>query len=315
MYKNKYIKYKKKYLELKKQFGGSTEFDNFKNNPRYKNILLQLNRTSIPKVVIIPQIRSIFSSINDDKLLSELNSISLTEYIEHTKTNDNIYLIYKIFNRIKLTYDEASDINPAFMKLLNKLGIIQKSCTVDEFMTIDNPDKICNNPTLVRGSCSVPSFFNELDNENSNNDKIIELLNLIESKLPSGSTISIIVGATTESHSKPSNIKLYFGDGGFNINEVLSEIRTKTLQNQYEIKNYFPTNIKGTNKNVLDKIIQLTDQYKIEFINKMCGSCFRSMYYLVKNTTKNFEYEVSPEQGLSSIADTSEIRRCFKTVS
>lgn len=46
-------------------------------------------------------------------------------------------------------------------------------------------------------------------------------------------------------------------------------------------------------------------------INKMCGTCHRSLYYLVKNASKNFTYEVSPEQ-TTNTSDTDDIKKCFK---
>jgi hypothetical protein len=79
----------------------------------------------------------------------------------------------------------------------------------------------------------------------------------------------------------------------------------------YHVKVGFPLNTDGTNKLVLDKILEITKVSKIHLYNQMCGTCHRSLYYLVQNATENFTYTVNPEQGLGP-QDTEDIKRCFK---
>ena len=194
---------------------------------------------------------------------------------------------------------------------------IKKHCTINEMMTSqENIDIICYPEDLnkVIGSCGEPSFINQQKVENEHNDKIIELFNYIIKLLPENSTIGICVGAVESPIIDKNDINLNFNFNAdyMNIETILDNIKTNNkLKKNYYIKKYFPTNQFGSNKEVLDKILELTNKYKIYFTNKMCGSCFRSFWYLTKNAKQNFDYSVNPEQKLG-VMDTQEIRRCFK---
>lgn len=58
---------------------------------------------------------------------------------------------------------------------------------------------------------------------------------------------------------------------------------------KFLIKNLFPIDQFGSNKNVLDKIVDISTRYDIIIINKMNSTCYRSFYYLVHKSkqTKN----------------------------
>jgi hypothetical protein len=87
----------------------------------------------------------------------------------------------------------------------------------------------------------------------------------------------------------------------------------EVLIGPYYIKVFFPLNIESSNKYVLDKIFQMTNKFKFIIINKICGSCFRSLYYLVQNSTKDrLTYQVNPGQGLSTVDDTYDIKSCWE---
>ena len=190
--------------------------------------------------------------------------------------------------------------------------------------------KHCNNPTLVQGSCGDPSFFSNLNTLNGSNNSIISLLEKIKAKLERGKSIGIILGATKRFDSS-CDINLYFNIceamNGVdptplcleyeNFPKILHDIDTEPLKDCYKIRSFFPLNTELDNCRVLDLILELTNDYKIFLINQMCGSCFRSLYYLKQNATKNYTYILQPEQGLSKpgglvVPDSVEIRNCFK---
>jgi hypothetical protein len=326
-YKKLYFKYKIKYINLKKQIGSGTELDKIKTE---KTIIPLFNffhnaiKDKIKGIRANPEqiINTIRKQYNDDELIRELNLIDNIS-IDDINENPNLKQIEKIFTNIfdSMTTVPTIDINylPNGIKLLLKKmnvdGFIEKrTCTVHEFMTKDGVEKICNNPTLVKGSCGEPAFFNELYNETRNNAKIIELLNLIESKYEQDTNIKIILGSHEQSVNTTS-FELYFNEitGYENINTVISKITNSSLIKPYYIETYFPTNIQGTNKMVLDKILEMTKKFKFKIINKICGSCFRSLYYLVQNSTNDrLKYEVNPLQGLSNQSDSSDIRTCWE---
>ena len=316
-YQKKYLKYKNKYLELKRQLGSGPQLDKISSDKQIGQMLDTLSTRADMKAVDAMIRQIINKKYSDELLIDELNQIDSIDVTSLEPTN-NLVKIYKIFERANDLQYQFENAQPGMIKLAKKIGsnyIAKKSCSVDEFMTEDGVEKMCNNPTLIKGSCSHPSFMSQLYNVNSNNDQIIELLNLIESKLPKGQTIAIVVGAHPEEirDVRDGNIKLFFDsvDSFTPIETIIEKIKSNPLDNIYLIKSYFPTNITGSNIDVLNKILELTKEYKINFVNKMCGTCFRSMYYLVQKATQNFNYEVSPKQGLNS-NDTEEIKTCFK---
>jgi hypothetical protein len=181
-------------------------------------------------------------------------------------------------------------------------------------MTLDNPNQVCNNPTLVLGSCSEPGFFQNIHVINDNNDKIVEFFDLLAAANRDKKGLEIVLGSRRVNSDK-SKICVTFNEGDlgrsldFYIKQLQEEPRLST---EYHLTNRFPLNTDGTNKEVLDKILEMTKCFNVRIINKMCGSCHRSLYYLVQNAKGNFTYSVSPEQGLSVVTDTEQILTCFK---
>lgn len=316
-WEQKYLKYKNKYLALKNQIGKGTELDGLKTNSRIThllNMLIRLEPDSFNLRSYAGFISNIKRSYDDEKLYNELKELDDKTIIP---VEDNFDLLSKAFNKLNLiNYNiDLLQLGPGMKLLLDKLGIsIKRSCSVEQFMTIKNPNLNCNNPTLVEGSCGEPSFFSQLENINPENDKIMELLELIETKLEAGKTIGIVVGAMySDEFYSQGDLTLFISPIATSspIDLIIEQLKSSELKSNYKINGYFPTNQMGDNQRVLDKIISLTDKYNIKFVNKMCGSCFRSMWYLVKKATKNFTYEVSPSQGLNPITDSEAIQRCF----
>jgi hypothetical protein len=91
------------------------------------------------------------------------------------------------------------------VKTVFEVESLKKNCSVEEFMTIENPNEICNNPTLVKGSCAEPEFFKNIHTINLNNEKILEFLDLIIKSNITNKDINITLGSRDDS----SNIKLY----------------------------------------------------------------------------------------------------------
>jgi hypothetical protein len=334
-YQQKYLKYKEKYLQLKNQIGGDSELEKFKSSVVFRG-LLSKTVPSFPDMTFLNPLSSQFSRVNDSlyaeitqKIKDNDPSISKEELLK----NDNIKLFYNFMKKVTgYGYSENPSfehyIGKGFLLLFNQLesGIVmKKSCSVHEFMTLEDIS-ICNNPMLVHGSCSWPEFNKTISDINSNNDKIIELFDLIIAKISPDTDINIIIGSIIDEGSEQINI-LFLPKGGYmsmhypdhspknyhSIDYHLTDIKTNPILSEvYTIDNTFPLNTNGTNKDVLDKILEITKSRKVNFYNKMCGTCFRSMYYLVHNATSNFTYTVNPEQKLSDVNDTADIRKCFK---
>lgn len=211
-------------------------------------------------------------------------------------------------------------------------------CSVDYIMN-NNKDTIeeqCQKRSLynVLGSCKEPSFLDsDLDITSEERNKWIELLSKLNSKLMPDKKITIILGAITnkpifsavETHVDTQSINLFVNpiysmvDIGIKPTdyfkykrfvEFLNEI--DTTQNFIGVKLFlnenFPLSHRQPNsRQVLDTIGAMAD--KIKIVNRICASCFRSLYYLVNEY--NVEYVNEPEQGYS-YADTDAIINCFK---
>ena len=340
MFKNKYLKYKHKYLELKNQIGGSqsfiNKFDTQKFKSEYKNICDTYEPNSLVDIKNQHNIIGFFRRYFNTGLLAELKKLQMEE-LERITEKLNTYghlpstlyllrdsnLIWKVSTLLGSQKKDIYDvINLLFKININDFETI--TCSVDQFMNNDFDAKTkCHNRPLVRGSCGDPDFFNNLNNENSGNEQIIELLNIIKTKLEKGKSIAIILGATTIFDSS-CDINLYFNICTTQrcteyklFREILKDINENPLKDVYKIASYFPLNTESSNRNVLDIILELTNDYKITLINQMCGSCFRSFYYLKKHAKKNFIYILKPEQGIIKnendimSQDTPAIMNCF----
>ena len=270
--------------------------------------------------------RTIINSYFSEKLAIALTPDIVEELhkFKHIEEGRNLLEVH-----IKKIMTHASQfITPSVVNVIKKLydfdmyNFKQLTCTVDKFMDASFESKIkCINPQLVKGSCSYPGFFNSF-NANDDCTSHINILNIIKDKLEKGKSIGIILGATKKFDAK-YDINLYFNICTASVETpecnsyketdvILTELLTdEPLKSNYRILNYFPLNTNSNHMDLLNLILELTNNYHIYLINKICGSCFRSFYYLTQHATKNFTYIVDPEQGLSS-DDTPDIRKCFK---
>lgn len=204
-----------------------------------------------------------------------------------------------------------------------------KDCTIEELMnSLDDKLKDCNNLTRVQGSCSEPHFFKSNEDISMEiKEKWIKLLNLLENKIKLDKDIKnldFILGATTNFTSDFENnitnekrdVQIYFDPINKNkyiefgnIYKIIEE-KDKIINEKFNILMEFPLSHNFPNSlEVLNKIISLKEIVNIRITNRICGSCFRSLYYLKKN---GINYIVNPEQKLSDILDSREIRECFE---
>lgn len=202
-------------------------------------------------------------------------------------------------------------------------------CSVGQWMNLTEEElKLCNNSTLVYGSCGDPSFMHTIEGNGTP-----ELGNLFQKLLDTttdNQKLAIVVGAilptefnvngyTTVVYIDPSylpqdnsNFRIY--DNNTNIKSSNSiELDNVTMGEGkiYYIGAYFPLNIQGEiNINIINKIMELQNKIHIGFYNKMCGTCFRSFWYII-NYGKNITYYLSPAQG-TDVTDHGGIVDCFK---
>ena len=93
-------------------------------------------------------------------------------------------------------------------------------------------------------------------------------------------------------------------------NTKLNKIEKMTNFNNKKIFFYidFPLSHNFPNSlEVINKLFELNDIVKIRITNKICGTCFRSFYYMVRE--KNIKYSIKPEQGSNVDSDT---KSCFE---
>lgn len=93
-------------------------------------------------------------------------------------------------------------------------------------------------------------------------------------------------------------------------------MKAKILNNivgkKYTFNLFFPLNCTGNSKKILDSLAYMNNNNNIKprITNRMCGTCHRSLYYLVQC---GIEYFVNPEQGLGN-QDNFAIKKCFKDI-
>jgi hypothetical protein len=313
-YKNKYLKYKSKYLTLKKLLkgGGGKYLTNIK--------------------ILIKALKGESKYGRDIGILWFLkkHDFELDDYIDELKEiADNIDLFKE-----KVFYKNGQDGKPLKDILIEKWKkneiardeiltffkiIIPKVCTIYELMTEENVKDECINFNRVIGSCGFPYFLtsnNDISEEDK--DKWIELLTLIESKLDGLNYIDFVIGAMganyTAFESKENNftvcINPYYDYEKIDVLITVIKSTDSLLDKNYRIRGEFPLSHNFSNSSfVLNKILEMNKKVPVRITNRMCGTCFRSLYYLVQ---KGIPYVVEPEQGLNKIMDTPEIRECFK---
>ena len=205
---------------------------------------------------------------------------------------------------------------------LKKMYAGVKYCSIDEMMkmTITDFNK-CDNKNLVIGSCGDPSFINNINDSKDYTDiknlfeeiqKYIIKINIKD--------IVIIVGAVypkeLQFSSSTSSLNIFITPIS-SFTTVVQTIENLNKTNDNSIRNLyvnaeFPLAINDKIKEILDIIINIHFNYsKIFLINKLCGDCFRSFYYLRANSGETIGYDVSPLQGTDK-RDTDAIQSCFK---
>jgi hypothetical protein len=169
----------------------------------------------------------------------------------------------------------------------------------------------CTNPQLVKGSCGDPKFFSEDSISGNSTDKLADLFEKVSQTAVRN--VTIIIGAIYEKEYETGttdNIVIHISPAtGFSsIDDAVTQIDkgNKTIK----VKALFPLNVNTeANKKTIDIIINMSRTQNIILINKMCGSCFGSFWYLL-NSARNFTYVVNPAQGTNS-DDTDRIMKCF----
>lgn len=192
-------------------------------------------------------------------------------------------------------------------------GADPHGCTPEELMTNLNYETECKNNTAVIGSCGVPSFDNDLtfqleDDTFINLQKIFNFCNENEQI----SNIHIVLGATKKFNSdfftNENSIILYFDPFNATYTDIIDNLYNYPNSMSFKFRLPFPLNhLDEKSKIILNIIIEINKIKPIFITNRMCGTCHRSLYYLVQN---NVKYTVNPEQGLG-IMDTEEIKNCF----
>ena len=211
---------------------------------------------------------------------------------------------------------------------LKKMYAGAKYCSIDEMMkmTITDFNK-CDNKNLVIGSCGYPSFINNINDSKHYTDiknlfeeikKYIIKINITDIVI---TDIVIIVGAVYSEElnfpNRKSSLNIYITPiETSNFKTVVQTIEKLNKTNDNSIRNLyvnaeFPLAINDKIKEILDLIIDINFNYsKVFLINKLCGDCFRSFYYLRANSLGDIGYDVSPNQG-TDIRDTDAIKSCF----
>lgn len=309
-YKQKYLKYKKKYNNLKLQIGSgplmdkllSPEFDKDYEEFSRSPLILDSNNN------FTQQFRNIQKYFGR-KLLNELKADKsgfIGKNIEHFIDKfENIYID-------NLNYLAVNTFNYPFIEIVKLLTSKSRNCSLEQFMNYSETFNIdnCNNYGNYAGNCGFPSLRNSIKILIPNVNKIYTLFNLISTKLQHGKKIGIIIGAIQEwEFIYDYDINLYFNecsDGEWRmytslpkcteyqaIDTIINEIQTQPLKKDYLILNYFPLNTHPSHMPLLKLIVEFMKNYDVYLINKMCGTCFGSFYYLKKEANikqLNFKY-------------------------
>ena len=277
--------------------------------PSYVNIKIHnLIGGSITKTYIIfdaikesltENIGTNYNKFNRKQFMVELDAETITGIKDAFKKKEMDIVFFKPGIGV-ISEPDINDIkrNRVFIAQVETETDMKEQCTIDEFMTGKKKMNDCNNKHLVEGSCGEPYFFKD-GFENINEESKIKLLKILEAAKILKVNIEFILGASKK-------------------NEFLSEkmehgwislyIDPANVDNKKNIRISFPLSLKD--KDLLDKIIEFAKHHKVHILNKMCGTCFPSFYYLVKNSD-NISYNVNPDQGLNE-TDSPDIKECFK---
>lgn len=328
-YRGKYLKYKAKYLRLKSVRGGGTESQ-----------VIKLMGTKLRKAT--PQDLTPYTATHLSALVSLLSSLERTKTLN--LADPDVRRELQDVGRIIGSMDYDRSLSQMFRENVQRLpqgdalvelllgssaSIPMKECSVEELMTRADIVTTCKNLTKVFGSCSEPAFVDTIGKDLSDQvaqglrtlfSTIVERLDQLDkddkNKERRPTTLILDVGAHNESASKvPDSLILRFVTlpRAPLLETVVPQIaKEENLNNKvYTIQEHFPLDHNGTNTaRVMDYIKDtVMPKIKIRIENKICGTCFRSFYYLVKHGA---EYIVNPAQGAKPPMDTDEILRCFK---
>jgi hypothetical protein len=306
---------RKNHLKLKNkiQIGSGPAMDKLlllklKNNPSFTQMLdiIRNNRKSGKFFNRNTQhlLIKLFNDFLTDDLYDELIKLdknNLEIYKTSNKTlfdkfsNDNLYLGYidKLLDPDQITYKQKQLLTILFDE------IVSEDCSPKGIFLMD--DIIgCKNYEYYNRGCSQPSLHESIYEEPDigENDKLIKLFNTIKTKLDKGKSIGIILGAsrTREYVYTEYDIVLYFNRRSviehFPISSIINQIETEPLKKSYYIDSYFPLNTKVDNIRVLDLILELTNDYRINLINLICSTeYYRSFTYLKNNAKQNYTYK------------------------
>jgi hypothetical protein len=323
-YQHKYLKYKDKYSQLKKQLGGSSELEKLKQHLGFIYTQIKSQMQQLDFIYrVLNQLKKIY---NDNSLYCEILNKIKNKDISITNTELNkcknlvdfgIIFSQLITDNIITVENVDTYIGKGLKLLLQQSGYFYedylcKKCSIDELMSRRHNN--CSNSKEVNGSCSWPSFRAAKSNDCIINQKLLNFFDLLMKKNTDNKELIIIVGSWKIDSTRTDSITVMITPITtflYNLDDNIKFLTENSLQQIYKIRTEFPLTIEPIDKIVLDKIIEMTEKIQVTLINRICGTCFPSFYYLVKNTTKNFTYEVTPEQGMTA-ADTPNIKRCFK---
>jgi hypothetical protein len=229
---------------------------------------------------------------------------------------------------------------------LNIESYSKKKCSEREFRLSKNPIEYCDNEAYRQflGECSEPGIISSyktkefLSEEVSN--KLIELLSVIQTKFIDNYnkvTLGIHVGGSSfcylsELSQSQYNFNIYFDPNTTSmitntnnlilvysmnfldqIEMLICKIQSIDLNNTVNqteslaLKIGFPLHINNKfDKAFIVKIIEISQQIYINFINAMCSSIFQT-FYLLKNSAHitNFSYIECPEQNRGTTLSTN----------
>lgn len=346
-FKSKYLKYKNKYLSLKKMIGGGpieVLLERYKTVPSAGRTIkidasyLQFLNSIDTILELNPSLKSKITmwliGNKDNKVI--LNASGQSSEIHNGMILKN-YVIEK-FHRPDSKFMERMRTN-VFMFPPSEYPtgyVLKDNCTIEEVMSKPNEElENCRQVNVmdVNGSCLHPSFLetNQYDITDEIKTQWLNVLGVIENKIAdvAGKKIIFVIGgtATKNDNTKPENagtlilyinpcnivgvkpMELYSYDDYKNYDEVIVKLREGSLANKVLFwRTQFPLSYNKPNSlQVIEKIRSVLYN-KIKIINRMCGTCQRSFYFLVKNARAT--YIVDPEQGLYW-PDSENIQKCF----
>jgi hypothetical protein len=201
-----------------------------------------------------------------------------------------------------------------------------KECSYEEMMNTNiDVYNSCYNSSLIEGTCENPSFQNSINppNDINKDNDMQRLLNNILNKLKNDSEkpkyFDLVLGATTVHKSAFDNDATTFTlcintTSSYDpIDEVVKQVleMDNLIAKTVKAKGIFPLDhLKPNNKKIIDTLLEIHNISKLRITNRICGTCFRSLYYMVKQD--HVSYCTSPETGLTN-RDDNNIQSCFSS--